>query len=498
MKALVAVITVIAVLLSSALALPLPQPMPPGPGGSCAHGWSRSGSFCVPRQGAQDTIPLPPNCPFPNCTGADLESVPIVNSDSSASITLFVPRTGIQPSEVAVIVNDQDSQSTTVGAYFQQKHGIPAANVIHVSFSPGSASHFSMDSTTFAALKSQVDAQLSSDIQAYAITWTFPYAVGAGMSITSAFAFGYDDTNAGGSNTAMVRPLPRTCNVLPQDPYFDSASVRPYTDYNIRPAMMIAGSTTRNATNVIDRGVLSAQIMPSGTGYFLDTSDVVRSNPRIADFQNTVMAWNHANGLTLNYLVEDYIQNMANVLFYETGLTTVPKINTNHYLPGSVADHLTSGGGNLESGQQMDVLAWLEAGATASYGEVVEPCARAQKFPQASVLVSNYFSGNTVVEAYTKSVQMPGEGLFVGDPLARPFGTTASFSGGALKIKTSIMQPGSTYSLYGAASAALSPVRLQNNLSVSQQGYLTITDRSGFYPYYELLKTGTNWNPLFR
>jgi hypothetical protein len=35
--------------------------MPPGPGGSCAHGWSRSGSFCVTRAGAQDAIPLPPN-----------------------------------------------------------------------------------------------------------------------------------------------------------------------------------------------------------------------------------------------------------------------------------------------------------------------------------------------------------------------------------------------------------------------------------------------------
>jgi hypothetical protein len=38
----------------AALAQPLPQPMPPGPGGSCAHGWSRSGSFCVPCAGAQD------------------------------------------------------------------------------------------------------------------------------------------------------------------------------------------------------------------------------------------------------------------------------------------------------------------------------------------------------------------------------------------------------------------------------------------------------------
>jgi hypothetical protein len=71
----------------------------------------------------------------------------------------------------------------------------------------------------------------------------------------------------------------------------------------------------------------------------------------------------------------------------------------------------------------MSILRWLEAGAIASYGTVTEPCARQQKFPQASVLVKNYFLGNTAVEAYLKSVQWPAQGVFVGDPLARPFGT---------------------------------------------------------------------------
>jgi hypothetical protein len=60
--------TIITMLLLPALALaqPLPQPKPGGPGGSCPHGYAASGSFCVPRAGAQDAIPLPPNgtCPW--------------------------------------------------------------------------------------------------------------------------------------------------------------------------------------------------------------------------------------------------------------------------------------------------------------------------------------------------------------------------------------------------------------------------------------------------
>jgi len=58
-------IAIIALLPLLALAQPLPQPRPSGPGGSCPHGYTSSGSFCVPRAGAQDAIPLPQNgtCP---------------------------------------------------------------------------------------------------------------------------------------------------------------------------------------------------------------------------------------------------------------------------------------------------------------------------------------------------------------------------------------------------------------------------------------------------
>ena len=45
---------------------PLPVPKPPGPGGSCPHGYTSSGSFCTPSQGAQDAIAKPANgtCPW--------------------------------------------------------------------------------------------------------------------------------------------------------------------------------------------------------------------------------------------------------------------------------------------------------------------------------------------------------------------------------------------------------------------------------------------------
>ena len=118
----------------------------------------------------------------------------------------------------------------------------------------------------------------------------------------------------------------------------------------------------------------------------------------------------------------NFVTGQRDVLWYFTGLERVNQVTTNTYLPGAVADHLTSYAGLLPDGLgQMTVLEWLQAGLTGSYGTVTEPCAYVEKFPRASVMVTRYQRGDTLIEAYWKSVQWPGEGLFVGEPLARPF-----------------------------------------------------------------------------
>jgi uncharacterized protein (TIGR03790 family) len=69
----------------------------------------------------------------------------------------------------------------------------------------------------------------------------------------------------------------------------------------------------------------------------------------------------------------------------------------------------------------MSALRWLEAGATGSYGAVVEPCNFPQKFPHPAIAIGRYLQGETLIEAYWKSVAMPGQGVFIGEPLASPF-----------------------------------------------------------------------------
>jgi uncharacterized protein (TIGR03790 family) len=125
--------------------------------------------------------------------------------------------------------------------------------------------------------------------------------------------------------------------------------------------------------------------------------------------------------VAVRQIKQDALKDENDVLLYITGRVQVDGLETLRFVPGAVADHLTSAGGQLTDSVQMSALRWLEAGATGSYGAVVEPCNMLQKFPHPAILVGHYLQGETLIEAYWKSVQMPGQGIFIGEPLAAPF-----------------------------------------------------------------------------
>ena len=102
-----------------------------------------------------------------------------------------------------------------------------------------------------------------------------------------------------------------------------------------------------------------------------------------------------------------------------TGPTLTPA-QVREALPGALTRPPVARG-DLLGERQMSSLRWLQAGATASYGTVSEPCGHWQKFPQPQVLLKNYLSGLTAVETYWKSVQWPVQGLIIGEPLAAPY-----------------------------------------------------------------------------
>jgi uncharacterized protein (TIGR03790 family) len=362
-------------------------------------------------------------------------------------VVTHFPQPALAAAQLGVIVNDDDPDSVAIAAYYREKRGIPAANLVHVRFQPGRST---LPRDEFVTLKRRVDRLTPRQVQAYALTWAQPYRVDC-MSITAAFAFGF--------NPAYCAS---TCQPTQPSPYFNSSVTRPYAAYRMRPTMSLAAANVAEAKRLIDRGVASDGSDPAGTAYLVSTSDPAR-NVRAAGYAPLRA---RLQGIMRTEVVEaNAIEDKRDVMFYFTGLARVPDIAHNRFLPGAIADHLTSAGGVLFGGSQMSSLAWLEAGATGSYGAVVEPCNFPSKFPVPGVVMAHYLQGETLIEAYWKSVEMPGQGLFIGEPLARPFaGVEPRIRDGGIDIEARLIAPG----LYDveAAPTMMGPYRSVGRLPV--------------------------------
>lgn len=323
------------------------------------------------------------------------------------------PAVRLEPRDIALVVNLADPLSLQVAEYYQARRGIPREHVIAVEFPPGSPE---LPVDAFARLYPEVVARTPAAVQAYALTWAAPYRVGC-MSITSAFALGFDPAYCATG-----------CRPTKASAYFNSPSQAPFRDLRVRPTMAIAATSIREATRLIDRGVAADGTRPAGTAYLVSTSDRAR-NVRAALYP---AARDALRGRFRVRLVEgDALGDRTDVMFYFTGLTQVEGLASLTFRPGAVADHLTSLGGQLTDSPQMSSLRWLEAGATGSYGSVVEPCNLLPKFPHPGILMTHYLAGATLIEAYWKSVAWPGQGIFVGEPLASPFGPARRGTGGS-------------------------------------------------------------------
>ncbi|MFP5392650.1 MAG: TIGR03790 family protein [Gammaproteobacteria bacterium] len=315
----------------------------------------------------------------------------------------FTAPRGLQSAQLAIVINDADPDSVAVGAYYRKARQLPAANVVHVSI-PGKPKR--IDPNQFARLREKIDSQLPAGIEAVLMVWTAPYAVNCN-SITSAYTLGYDE--------AQCR---NGCAAGKPSPYYNANVARPFSEFGMRLSMLLPTDSVADAKALIDRGVASGFRTVPASAYYLVTSQTAR-NSRAPMFPRSAAI--PARKFTIKTARADVLEDKHDIMVYQTGVAKVDKLDTLTFLPGALADHLTSFGGDLLGTDQMSSLRWLKAGATASYGTVSEPCNHWQKFPQPAVLLQHYLNGASAIEAYWRSVAWPAQGLFIGEPLAAPY-----------------------------------------------------------------------------
>jgi uncharacterized protein (TIGR03790 family) len=411
------------------------------------------------------------------CAGACAQS-PSSQSPPSQSLPaqdaadlsrLSLPHVGLRARDLAVVINDSDPASVEIGRYYAAKRGIAADRVIHVRF----PAHPVMNFGDFMRVKEVLDARLGPEVQALALAWTQPFRVEC-MSVTAAFALGFDPASycvEGGA-----------CSTTKPSPYFNSASNAPFTDHRIRPAMLLAATGVDSGKRLIDRGLRSDESWPEGKAYLMNTSDKGR-NVRAETYERVKSVLGPA--YPIEQVDADALEGKTDVMFEFTGVAQVAKMTSNRYLDGAMTDHLTSWGGGLIGYDQTSALDWLTAGATGSYGTSTEPCSFRAKFPDVGVAMAHYLLGETLIEAYWKSVLMPGQGVFVGDPLARPFGgVRVSHSAAGTVISTRALPPGNYF--FEAARSSVGPFQVIRGVRITGFGVRQLTLPAGDTRYFRV------------
>jgi len=310
--------------------------------------------------------------------------------------------------ELGLVINTADPYSVQVGEYYARARGLGPSQVMRVVL----PARQDLGAAEFRLLAAQIADHFGDDIQALVLAWNQPYAVGC-QSITGALTLGLD-----------ASLCTHGCAATPKSRYFNSASARPWTDLRLRPSMLLAAGDVASARALIQRGVAADHSLgwrgaPPVQAMYVSTSDAARSvRARLFPPPGPL------RGMGVDVEIErgDTPPAADRVLLYQTGAARLTGLSGLHFVPGALADHLTSFGGQLDGRSgQTSVLAWIGSGATASYGTVSEPCNHPQKFPHPQLLLLHYLQGSTAIEAYWKSVAWPSQGLFVGEPLAAPY-----------------------------------------------------------------------------
>ncbi len=309
---------------------------------------------------------------------------------------------GLGPDALGVIFNRNDPASTRIAEYYAARRHVPARNLVGLAL-PDRAR---ISRGELAMLRGEMLHDLPASVQSLLLVWSRPYGVEC-MSVTTAFAAGYQP--------GFCEP---GCQRTLLSPLFDTPGWLPADTVGWLPAMLLPSADEALARAVIDRGIKADESHPPGMVYLVRTQDSARNVRAVgyADAESVV-----GNRISMREIATPIEGPLGDIVAYFTGDVRVQELSELSFRPGAAADHLTSTGGVLDGDGQMSALEWLRQGATASYGTVSEPCNLLGKFPSPAIFLDHYLRGDTLLQAYWKSVAMPGQGLFIGEPLAAPY-----------------------------------------------------------------------------
>ncbi len=347
------------------------------------------------------------------------------------AVALLAPRVlaGGSGLNVAVVVNQNSTNSVELGNYYCEQRGVPPQNVLRINWAGGGVTWTSSDFNTYLVnplLGMLANRRLTNQVEYVLLSMDIPYRVvstNGENSTTSALFYGYKTNDCPACQYPGCTLPPYTMNAYAGSEGIFRLTPPVSATSNSWLVIMLTSSNLAQAKAVVDRGVAGDFSMPT-QAVFLAKSDDVNRNVRYTLFDNAL--FNIQLGGVMNAVRTNTYTTygLGTMLGYANGSQVFTIYGS--FAPGAMADSLTSYGGNIfENSEHTDALDFLNAGATASYGTVVEPCAYLAKFPT----TMNYFyqaRGFTLAESYYQSLTNPYQGILVGEPLSAPFARPAN------------------------------------------------------------------------
>jgi uncharacterized protein (TIGR03790 family) len=337
---------------------------------------------------------------------------------------LFAGGSGLN---VVVVVNQNSTNSVQLGNYYCERRCVPPQNFLRINWTGGNLSwnRSNFETNLLNPLVAMLaSGNLTNQVEYVVLSMDIPYQVTDNDGInstTAALYYGFKTDDCTNNCPAGIAG----CNlpVASFNAYAGSEGIFSQTPVAVGSnswlVTMITSSNLAQAQAIIDRGVASDGAFPTQTVWLAKTTDLAR-NVRYYEFDNTIFDARVAGDFSIQRTNSDSPYGLTNLLGYQTGLAAF-NILSNMFVPGSIADSLTSYGGLLyQNSGQTSLLAFMNAGASGSYGTVTEPCNYLQKFPSPQ----DYFyqaRGFSLAECYYMSLANPYQGLIVGEPLAAPF-----------------------------------------------------------------------------
>ena len=321
-----------------------------------------------------------------------------------------------------VIVNQSSTNSVELGNYYCERRQVPSDNLFRISWT-GVTTTWNSDqfqtNLLNPLLQMLTNRQLTNQVDYVVLSMDIPYQITYGTAInstTAALFYGLKSNQ--GTDLLML-----TNSYASSEATFAQAKPAAASGPSFL-AVMLTSTSLAQAKRLVDQGVAGDSTFPSQPVVLAKSSDQYR-NIRFYEFDNALFNTRIVGDSTLFRTNVDSPWGQTNLFGYQTGLAYFG-VSSNAFVPGAMADSLTSYGGLILGGtDQSNLLTFINAGAAGSYGTVAEPSPIPQRFPNPQ----DYFyqaRGFSLAECYYQSLYQPFLGLIVGEPLSAPFAQAGS------------------------------------------------------------------------